>query len=83
MYTFMHIAIYIRRYIHLCIYIFIYIYIYIYICMVNSLENHTIPRQRDHEGSKLKNCIWVVGMKPGIWGRKTLKLGMIILIILT
>ena len=55
-----------------------------YLYMVNSHENDTIPRQRGHEGSKLKNCLitlWVVGMKPGIWGRKTLKLGTIILII--
>ena len=43
----------------------------IYIYMVNSHENLTIPRQRGHQGSKLKNClltIWVFGIKHGVWG---------------
>ena len=38
--------------------------------MVNSHENCTIPRQRGHEGSKLKNClitVWGFGMKHGVW----------------
>ena len=44
----------------------------------------SVLRQRGHEGSKLKNSLitfWVVGMKHGIWGKKFLKLGMLILII--
>ena len=43
--------------------------------MINSHENWTIPRQRGHEGSKLKNCLialWVFGMKDGVWAEKTL-----------
>ena len=67
------IYVYIYIYIYVCIYIYIYIYIYKY--MVNSHENCTIPRQRGHEGSTLKNCliaIWVFGMKHGIWGGKNL-----------
>ena len=53
------------------------IYIYRYTYMVDSHKNCTMQGQ-------LKNClitIWVVGMKHGIWGRKTLKLGKLILII--
>ena len=67
-----------------CIYIYIYIYVYIYIYMDNSHENCTIPRHRGHEGSKLKNClvaIRIFGMKHGVWGKRTLKLGTLISII--
>ena len=37
----------------------------------------SVLRQRGHEGSKIEKSlitIWVVGMKHGIWGRKTLNL---------
>ena len=56
----------------------------LYIEKVDSHENCTIPRQKDTEGAKLKNgliTIWVLVMKYGIEGRKTLKFGALILTI--
>ena len=60
---------YVRTYV--CMYVYIRMYVRTYVCMyvcmyviVNSHANCTIPRQRGHEGSKLKNCliaIWVLG----------------------
>ena len=45
-----------------------------YIYLVNSHENWTILRQRDLEGSKLKNCfiaIWIFGILHVIYARKS------------